>query len=60
MEIEGQLDGIGDRREDPPPGEKSNQKKRQKNEQGFDVRSHLHRMTGVDLTRIDGWTLAQR
>ena len=51
--IEAQLEGFQDRREDPPPAGKSNRKKRQKNEPGFDVRSHLHRMTGVDLTRID-------
>ena len=51
--IEAQLEGFEDRREDPPPAGKSNRKKKQKNEPGFDVRSHLHRMTGVDLTRID-------
>ena len=35
-------------------GGKSNRTKTQKNAPDFDVRSHLYRVTGVDLTRIDG------
>ena len=54
LEIEAQLERFEDRREDGPPAEKSNRKKKQKNEPDFDVRGHLLRMTGVDLTRIDG------
>ena len=54
LEIEAQLERFEGRREDSLPAEKSNRKKRQKNEPDFDVRHHLLRMTGVDLTRIDG------
>ena len=32
----------------------SDRKRRQKNAPQFDVRNHLYRMTGVDLTQIDG------
>ena len=52
-EIEVQLAGFEDRGDGEPPapnGKKGNQK----NAPGFDVQSQLYRMTGVDLTRIDG------
>ena len=32
----------------------SDRKRRQKNAPQFDARNHLYRMTGVDLTQIDG------
>ena len=52
-EIEAQLERFDDRSDGEPPV--SNGKKRnQKNAPRFDVQSHLYRMTGVDLTRIDG------
>ena len=44
-------DDSGDPR---PPLGKPRRSKRAKNAPAFDVRSHLYRMTGVDLTRIDG------
>ena len=52
-EIEAQLERFEDRSggEPPPPNSK---KRNQKNAPRFDVQSHLYRMTGVDLTRIDG------
>ena len=52
-EIEGLLAGFEDRSDGEPPvpnGKKGNQK----NAPGFNVQSQLYRMTGVDLTRIDG------
>ena len=52
-EIKAQLAGFEDRSGGEPPapnGKKGNQK----NAPGFDVQSQLYRMTGVDLTRIDG------
>ena len=52
-EIEAQLAGFEDHSDGEPPapnGKKGNQK----NAPGFDVQSRLHRMTGVDLTRIEG------
>ena len=36
------------------PPEKTGRIKKQKNTPAFDVRIHLYRITGVDLTRIDG------
>ena len=52
-EIEAQLERFEDRSDGEPPV--SNGKKRnQKNAPRFDVQSHLYRMIGVDLTRIDG------
>ena len=53
-EIEAQLERFEDRGDGEPPGGKSHRVKSQKNAPDFDVRSHLYRMTGVDLTRIDG------
>ena len=52
-EIEAQLGRFEDRSDGEPPA--ANGKKRnQKNAPRFDAQSHLHRMTGVDLTQIDG------
>ena len=52
-EIEVQLQRFEDRSDGEPPA--ANGKKRnQKNAPRFDVQGHLYRMTGVDLTRIDG------
>ena len=53
LEIETQLDRFEDRSDGEPPspnGKRGNQK----NAPRFDVHGHLYRMTGVDLTRIDG------
>ena len=52
-EIEAQLERFEDRSdgEFPAPNGK---KRNQKNAPSFDVQGHLYRMTGVDLTRIDG------
>ena len=47
------MERLEDRSDGEPPA--SNGKKRnQKDAPRFDVQSHLHRMTGVDLTHIDG------
>ena len=52
-EIEAQLERFEDRSDGEPPA--PNGKKRdQKNAPRFDVQGQLYRMTGVDLTRIDG------
>ena len=52
-EIEAQLERFEDRSDGEPPA--ANGKKRnQKNAPRFDVQGQLYRMTGVDLTRIDG------
>ena len=51
-EIEKQLERFEDRSDGMPPGDVG--KRSQGNAPRFDLRSHLHRMTGVDLTRIDG------
>ena len=51
-EIERQLEQFEDRGDGIPPGDVS--KRSQGNAPRFDLRSHLYRMTGVDLTRIDG------
>ena len=52
-EIEAQLDRFEDRSDGESPA--SNGKKRnQGNAPRFDVQGQLYRMTGVDLTRIDG------
>lgn len=53
-EIEAQLEGFDDRGDGELPLRKSNRTRVQKNAPKFDVQSHLYRMTGVDLTRIDG------
>ena len=52
-EIEAQLERFEDRSDGESPA--ANGKKRnQKNAPRFDAQSHPHRMTGVDLTQIDG------
>ena len=50
--IQAQLDRMDSRgdKDDLPP----RKKQKSKGSPGFDVRSELYRMTGVDLTRIDG------
>ena len=51
-EIERQLEQFEDRSDGITPGDVG--KRTQGNAPRFDLRSHLYRMTGVDLTRIDG------
>ena len=51
-EIERQLQQFEDRSDGEPPGDVG--KRSQGNAPRFDLRNHLYRMTGVDLTRIDG------
>ncbi len=52
--IERCLDGFADHSggDTLPPGPRSS--KRPRNAPAFDARTHLHRLTGVDLTRLDG------
>ena len=52
-EIEAQLEQFEDRSDGEPPAP-NGKKRNQKNAPGFDVQGHLYRMTGVDLTHIDG------
>ena len=52
-EIEAQLEQFEDRSDGEPPAP-NGKRRNQKNAPRFDVQSHLYRMTGVDLTRIDG------
>ena len=52
-EIEAQLERFEDRSDGEPPAP-NGKKRNQKNAPRFDVWTHLNRMTGVDLTRIDG------
>ena len=53
--LEKQLEQFDTRTEDPIPPPKRRQSARaQGNAPAFDVRGHLYRITGVDLTRIDG------
>ena len=52
-EIERQLGRFEDRSNGEPPVWDAG-KRSQGNAPRFDLRNHLHRMTGVDLTRIDG------
>lgn len=56
IEIESILDEMEKREgtEDVPKSSKKSQKRVQTNVPGFDMRSYLYRITGVDLTRIDG------
>ena len=53
-EIEAQLERFEDRSTGEPPEAKSGRKRIKGNAPRFDVWTHLYRMTGVDLTRIDG------
>jgi len=52
-EIEAQLERFEDRSNGEPPAP-NGKKRNQKNAPRFDVQSHLYRISGVDLTRIDG------
>ena len=52
-EIEAQMAGFEDRSDGEPPAP-NGKKRNQKNAPRFDVQGQLYRMTGVDLTRIDG------
>ena len=52
-EIEAQLERFEDRSDGESPGD-NGRRRSQGNAPRFDVRTHLYRMTGVDLTRIDG------
>ena len=51
--IQSQLERFEDRSDGEPPVP-NGKKRNQKNAPRFDVQSRLYRMTGVDLTRIDG------
>ena len=51
--IEAQLARFEDRSDGEPPAP-NGKKRNQKNAPAFDVQGHLYRMTGVDLTLIDG------
>ena len=53
LEIEAQLERFEDRSDGQPPAP-NGKKRNQKNAPRFDVQNQLYRMTGVDLTRIDG------
>ena len=53
-EIEAHMGRFADRSGGAPPGEQPRKNRIQGNAPRFDVRSHLYRMTGVDLTRING------
>ena len=52
-DIEAQLEQFEDHSDGEPPAP-NGKKRNQKNAPRFDVQSQLYRMTGVDLTRIDG------
>ena len=54
LRIEAQLGRFEDRSDGGMPSAKPGRKSHQGNAPRFDVRSHLYRMTGVDLTAIDG------
>ena len=53
-EIEAQLERFDERGDGEPPAAKPRKKNNRGNAPRFDVRTHLYRMTGVDLTQIDG------
>ena len=53
-EIEAHMERFADRSGGAPPGEQPRKNRIQGNAPRFDVRGHLYRMTGVDLTRING------
>ena len=52
--IEAQLSIFEDRSDGKPPKTRPGQKRHQGNAPRFDLRTHLYRMTGVDLTTLDG------
>ena len=45
---------FASRTEEPPPPKPGRNNPRIRNDPGFDAQSHLYRISGVDLTRIDG------
>ena len=53
-EIEAQLERFEDHSNGDPPAAKSDRRRSKGNAPRFDVWTHLYRMTGVDLTQIDG------
>jgi transposase len=53
-EIEAQLTRFVDKRVGQPLGDAGRRRKARRTALSFDARQHLHRLTGVDLTRIDG------
>ena len=53
-EIEAQLERFEDHSNGDTPAAKSGRRRSKGNAPRFDVWTHLYRMTGVDLTRIDG------
>ena len=53
-QIETQMERFEDRSDGGTPAKKIGRKRSQGNAPRFDVRTHLYRMTGVDLTEIDG------
>ena len=53
-EIKAQLERFEDHSHGDPPAAKSGRRRSKGNAPRFDVWTHLYRMTGVDLTRIDG------
>ncbi len=53
-EIEAQLERFDERGDGEPPAAKPRKKYNRGNAPRFDMRSHLYRVTGVDLTQIDG------
>ena len=53
-EIEAQLERFEDQSHGDLPAAKSGRRRSKGNAPRFDVWTHLYRMTGVDLTRIDG------
>lgn len=57
MEIESHLKAFDSRidlDENPLPPSKGSKRKPKDTEPGFDLQSHMHRLFGTDLTRIDG------
>ena len=54
VRIEACLQTFEDRTGDKPLVKQPRKRKRHRNEPSFDLQSHLHRVAGVDLTRIDG------
>jgi transposase len=53
-EIEAQLTQFAHKRRDPSLADVARRRKARRIALGFDARQHLHRLTGVDLTEIDG------
>ena len=53
-EIETHLERFEDRSSGEPPAARSGRRRSKGNAPRFDIWTHLYRITGVDLTRIDG------